>query len=439
MNKKILRLAIPNILSNLTVPLLSSVDTAIMGHLPDPAYLGAIAIGSMIFNFLYWGFGFLRMGTTGMTAQSFGKKDNKEIIQTLTRAVLVAVSFAILFILLKNIIGNISFSLVNASSDVETFGRQYFDIRIYAAPATLSLYAFNGWFLGMQNSRFPLFLSVFINLVNIGLNFLFVYQYNMDVEGIAWATVIAQYSGIILAIVLFNFSYKDYLNYIDLKKIFELEKIKKFFSINFDIFIRTLCLIFVFSYFTAESAAYGDTILAANSILLQLWMILSYGIDGFAFAAESLVGKYIGAKKRPELLKVIRLTFYWSIGLGILFSFLFLLDIKGFIQLYTNQQLIIDTALTFAIWTIIAPLINSFSFVWDGVYIGATATKTMRNSMLFSTIVIFLPVYFLTKGFYGSHSLWLAMILFMLARGVTLSALAKNSIFGMITKSKIKY
>ena len=439
MNKKILRLAIPNILSNLTVPLLSSVDTAIMGHLPDPAYLGAIAIGSMIFNFLYWGFGFLRMGTTGMTAQSFGKKDNKEIIQTLTRAVLVAVSFAILFILLKNIIGNISFSLVNASSDVETFGRQYFDIRIYAAPATLSLYAFNGWFLGMQNSRFPLFLSVFINLVNIGLNFLFVYQYNMDVEGIAWATVIAQYSGIFLAIALFNFSYKDYLNYIDLKKIFELEKIKKFFSINFDIFIRTLCLIFVFSYFTAESAAYGDTILAANSILLQLWMILSYGIDGFAFAAESLVGKYIGAKKRPELLKVIRLTFYWSIGLGLLFSLLFLLDIKGFIQLYTNQQLILDTALTFAVWTIIAPLINSFSFVWDGVYIGATATKTMRNSMLFSTIVIFLPVYFLTKEFYGSHSLWLAMILFMLARGVTLSASAKNSIFGMITKSKIKY
>jgi len=438
-NKKILRLAIPNILSNLTVPLLSSVDTAIMGHLPDPAYLGAIAIGSMIFNFLYWGFGFLRMGTTGMTAQSFGRKDNEEIIQTLTRAVLVALTFAILFIILKNIISNISFSLIKGSSDVEIFGRQYFDIRIYAAPATLSLYAFNGWFLGMQNSRFPLFLSVFINLVNIGLNFLFVYQYNMNVEGIAWATVIAQYSGIILAIILFKISYNKYLNHIDLKKVFELDRIKKFFSINFDIFIRTLSLIFVFSYFTAESATYGDTILAANSILLQLWMILSYGIDGFAFAAESLVGKYIGAKKKPELLRVISLTFYWSIGLGFIFSLLFFADIKGFIRLYTNQQLIIDTALTFAAWTIIAPLINSFSFVWDGVYIGATATKAMRNSMLFSTIVIFLPTYFLTKGLYGNHSLWLAMILFMLTRGITLSIFAKKSILNLLTKSNIRH
>ncbi len=428
-NKKILRLAVPNILSNLTVPLLSSVDTAIMGHLPDPSYIGAIAIGSMIFNFLYWGVGFLRMGTTGLTAQAYGQKSNSEIIMTFSRALIVALGIAIIFLITKDLIDYISFNLINGSEEVENYARIYFQIRIFAAPATLSLYALHGWFLGMQNSRFPLYLSVLVNVLNIILNFIFVYRFNLTVDGIAWATVISQYTGLFFGLFLMRKYYSGVFRYFDKQKILELEKIKKFFNVNFDLFIRTLFLIFVFSFFTAKSAEFGDTILSANSILLQLWLILSYGVDGFAFAAESLVGKYLGGNNKRLLMKTVKYVFGWGLGQGIALSIIFLFWIREVITLYTNQQEVIETAMVFAGWTIIAPLINAACFIWDGIYIGATAAKPMRNSMIFSVIFVFLPLFYLLLPLWGNHALWLAMISFMLARGVTLTLSAKRYIF----------
>ena len=274
MNKRILRLAIPNILSNLSVPLLSSVDTAVVGHLDQVYYIGAIAIGSMIFNFIYWGFGFLRMGTTGLTAQAFGKKDTAEISLIFSRSIFIALLSASALILFQNYIAKFSFYLIDASSDVEFYAMEYFYIRIYAAPATLLLYVFHGWFLGMQNARFPLILTIIVNVLNIIFNLVFVYALGMKADGVALGTVIAQYIGLVLAILLYLFKYSDYKIIKDIKKIFELASIKKFLKVNFDIFIRTLFLIFAFSFFTAESATFGDDILAANTILLQLWMRL---------------------------------------------------------------------------------------------------------------------------------------------------------------------
>jgi MATE family multidrug resistance protein len=431
-NKKILRLAVPNILSNLSVPLLSSVDTAVVGHLSGVHFLGAIAIGSMIFNFVYWGFGFLRMGTTGMTAQACGKKDNHQASVVFYRSLLFAVSVGLFLILINPFIADFSFGIINGSEQVETYARSYFDIRIFAAPATLSLYVFHGWFLGMQNAKFPLLLTVISNLLNIIFNLLFVYQFNMNSDGVALGTVAAQYIGLFTAIYLFRKKYSFYKLPFNLKELFRTDELKKYIKINFDIFLRTLMLIFVFSFFTAKSAEYNDDILAANVILLQLWTIMSYGIDGFAFASESLVGKYFGSNNKDKLLKSIRYSFIWGVGLGFLISVAYFVFDTYIIGIFTDNQIVIDLCLLYMGWTAAAPLIGSFSYIWDGIYIGATATKTMRNTMLFCGLVLFLPIFYFTKDYLGNNALWLSLIIFMAARGLTLWMFARKSIYSLV-------
>ena len=431
MNKRILRLAVPNILSNLSVPLLSSVDTAVVGHLDKVYYLGAIAVGSMIFNFIYWGFGFLRMGTTGLTAQAYGRKDARESHLIFSRAFMVALSSGIVLILLQEFIIFAAFELINSSKEVEYYARRYFLIRIYAAPATLILYVFHGWFLGLQNAKIPLLLTVVVNVLNVCFNLLFIYQFDMKSDGVALGTVVSQYLGLFLAAVIFyrinSGSYKFIL-----REVIEIEAVKKFFRVNADIFIRTLCLVFVFSFFTAKSAAFGDDLLAANTILMQLWMIISYGIDGFAFAAESLVGKYIGAQDKSKLLKVIRYIFYWGMGIGAVTSVVYYFFDYNLISIFTDKENIILLSLSYFIWTAPAPFINSLSYIWDGIYIGATSTKAMRNSMLIATLIIFLPLYYFTNDLWGNHGLWFSITIFMIARAVTLAAYSRKHIFSVI-------
>jgi MATE family multidrug resistance protein len=420
MNRQILRLAIPNIISNLTVPLLSSVDTAMVGHLNDIAYLGAIAVGGMIFNFIYWGFGFLRMGTTGLTAQAFGKKDEQASMLTLARAVSVAIGFSILLILLQKPIASVSLALVDASSDVERFALVYFSIRIYAAPATLGLYAFTGWFLGMQNARYPMILAIVTNLFNVFFDVLFVRFYHMNVDGVALGTVCANYLGLAVAVILFLRRYRHQTGSFDRYRILQIDALKKFFTLNFDIFIRTLILIFAFAFFTARSAAAGELVLAANTILINLWTIMSYGIDGFAFAAESLIGRFIGAGDRHQLKTAVHHVFLWGIGLGILFTLTFYLFDNEILRIFTNQPDVIGLALILMPWTIAAPVINSFCYIWDGIFIGATASAAMRNAMIICMFIFYLPVYYLARPFLGYHALWLALTVFMAARGVSL-------------------
>lgn len=431
-NKQILSLAIPNILTNLSVPLLSSVDTAVVGHLDKVYYLGAIAIGSMIFNFIYWGFGFLRMGTTGLTSQAFGQSDDREISLNLFRPLAVALISGFTLMLLQYFIAEIAFYVVDASPEVEKFAKEYFYIRIYAAPATLAIYVFHGWFLGLQNARFPMIILVTVNILNVIFNLLFIYQFDMKSDGVALGTVIAQYFGLLISVLLFTGFYKKYLKYFTLTGLLEFSKLKTFFKVNTDIFIRTLALVFVFSFFTAESATYGDDILAANTILMQLWMILAYAVDGFAFAAESLVGKFIGAGDRINLVKSIKHIFAWGIGLGLFFTVVYSFFGDQIIAIYTNNGTVISLTLSFLFWAVVSQLINSVSFIWDGIYIGATATSTMRNMMLLSTLFIFIPAYFIFKDSLGNNALWLALVLFMLSRALFLTLLAKRSIFGKV-------
>ncbi|MEJ2052998.1 MAG: MATE family efflux transporter [Calditrichaceae bacterium] len=434
-NRQILQLAIPNILSNLSVPLLSSVDTALVGHLSKVYYIGAVAVGGMIFNFVYWGFGFLRMGTTGLTAQAYGNQNQNEIFSTLFRAILVALSCSVLLILLQIPIIKLSMYLINASADVEHHAEIYFNIRIYAAPATLSLYAIQGWFLGMQNARFPLYITLVVNAVNILFSMLFVIKLGMNSNGVAYGTVIAQYSGIIFSIFLLIKSYSGFKMHFNRTNILHLADLKRFLSLNMDIFIRTLLLIFAFTFFTAKSAEINDDILAVNTILLQMWMLFSYGIDGFAFSAESLVGKYTGSNNLSATKRIIKMIFLWGTGLGVLYSLVFLIFGKSIIAIYTDNASLIDLAMHFIIWTIIAPVINSICYIWDGIYLGATASKAMRNSTFIASIVIFLPAYYLSINTLGNNGLWLAMTLFMITRGVTLTFMAKKHIFNPVYHS----
>lgn len=437
MNRKILNLAIPNIISNLSVPLLGAVDTALVGHLEEAYYLGAIAVGSMIFNFVFWGFGFLRMGTTGITAQAFGEKNRTDSVMTLARALTVAGVFSLLILLLQVWIADLSFWLIDASPEVERYTRIYFFIRIYTAPATLALYAINGWFLGMQNARYPMIVTIFLNSLNIGLDIFFVYGMDMTVDGVAWGTLIARYAGFALAVTLLIFKYREWLKDYVHNVLMEIEALKKFFSVNRDIFIRTLCLIFTFSFFTAKSAEFGNVILAANSILLQLWMIVSYGIDGFAFAAESLIGRYTGSEQQKRINLTVKYCFFWGTGIGVLASAVYAaLDVQ-ILRIFTDQQDVIDTAMIFFLWTVAGPTVSSFSYIWDGIFIGATATGPMRNSMIIATLVVFLPAYVIGVHYLGNHAIWLAMILFMLARGATLTFYAPKYILRASAHQKV--
>ena len=413
MNKNILRLAIPNIISNLSVPLLSSVDTALMGHMDQVYYLGAVAVGGMIFNFVYWGFGFLRMGTTGLTAQAFGNDNLEEAVSVLGRALLVAFSAGFLLIIFKEVIEYVSFLIVPTSGNVETHARLYFGIRIFAAPATLALYAFTGWFMGMQNATLPLIITVFTNGLNIGFNLFFINNFGMKADGVALGTVCANYIGVIFTIFLFRKKYKGLLQHIKTKLILDWKKLKKFFQLNMDIFFRTLCLIFAFSFFTAKSSEAGETILAVNSILINLWTILAYGIDGFAFAAESLIGRFVGAKDIVNFKKAVKLSFVWGIGLGVIISLIFWIFAEPILAIFTNKSDLITFAMVFMFWTIMAPVVNGFCYIWDGIFIGATATRAMLITSLISTFLIFLPTYYLTYPYFGNHGLWLAMIVLM--------------------------
>ena len=418
MNRKILHLAIPNIISNVTIPLLGLVDMALMGHLDSVVYIGAVSLGTVLFNFIYWGFSFLRMGTSGFTAQSYGEGNQAETFNILARAVMISTLLSALIILLQVPIEWIAFKAINGSKEVEGLAREYFRIRIWAAPATLGLYALNGWFLGMQNARYVMITSILANVFNLVFSFIFVYFLQMNSAGVAWGTVIAQYTGILTGLFLLQKKYKYLLHFRDRKAILDWEAMKNFFRVNSDIFIRTFCVILVFTFFTSKSASINDHILAVNSILIQFLLLFSFFIDGFAFAGEALAGKYKGERRRDLFTELTRRLFIWGIGLALVFSFLFLIGNKFIIGILTNQEGLYETASHFIVWVILTPLITFSSFVWDGIYIGVTASKEMRNSMLAATLFLFAPSFYFLQGILGNHALWLAMMLFMLGRGV---------------------
>lgn len=420
MNKTILKLAIPNIISNLSVPLLGVVDTALVGHLDQVYYLGALAVGSMIFNFIFWGFGFLRMGTTGLTAQEYGARDRGKMILILVRVQLIALGIGLLLILLQTPIILFSLWIIESSAEVAEYTKVYYDIRIYTAPAILALYGLQGWFLGMQNAKYPMIITIVHNLLNILLNLYFIKVLDMHVEGVAWGTLISTYLALALGLFLFFKRYKRYVASYIQTELINTEALKQYFAVNRDIFIRTVCLIFTFSFFTAMSAKQGDLVLAANTILLQLWMVASYGIDGFAYAAESLIGRYKGSRDSDKLKKAVTHNIMWGLALGALGTAIYWIFSDPLLWMFTNNEEVIALAKAVLFWTVMAPLVSSFCYILDGVFIGATETGPMRNTMLVATFLVFLPAYYFGTMLFSIHGLWLAMVLFMIARGAAL-------------------
>jgi MATE family multidrug resistance protein len=435
MNKTILRLAIPNILSNISVPLLGMVDTALMGRMESEAYLSAIALGGILFSFIYWGLGFIRMGTTGMTAQAYGAKNPEEGIAVLGRALLVGGFFSVLLLVLQYPLGELGFRLLEGEASgenqelVKQLAREYFYIRIWAAPANLASFALTGWFLGMQNARFPMTMTIAVNVFNIGFNFLFIYEFGMKSDGVALATVIAQYLGVLLGLALFYWKYRNQLRHLNRQIVFQLDSLRHFFTVNTDIFIRTVLLVFSLAFVNAKSFALDALTLAANAILLQYFYTMSYAVDGFAYAAESLAGRYVGAKQADRLKQSISLLHLWGIGIGGVFALVYALLGEELLLVFTNQAEIIETAQPYLWWMVLIAILSPAAFIWDGVYIGATATKAMRNTMMVAVLLLFLPAYYLTIGPWGNHGIWFAMAVLMLARGGLLTLTARKHVF----------
>ena len=435
MNKEILKLAIPNVLTNLTVPLVGIVDMGLMGHMPTKGHIISIGLGVVVFNIIYWAFGFLRMGTTGLVAQNFGKDNKAATLIFLKRGLMIALGGGGLLILLSNVIFESSMLLLQVDPTYIGLISKYFFIRIYAAPFTISIFVLTGWLLGMQDSKSAFFIAIVVNVVNVLLSVLLVLYFQLDVEGIAYGTLVAQIVGCIIAWQLIKRKYRVNFFSLGIHKSPDQLSWLEYVKINTDIFIRTMCLLAVLSFFKAKSALLNETLGAANLLLLEFVTISAYGIDGFAFAAESISGKYFGLGDRSSFISSIRKLMFWGLGVGIFFSALFLLFGEQILSLLTNKQDIIDMAGVYMPWLIIAPTINAFAFIWDGIYLGVSATKLMRNTMLISTLSFFMFYYLLVDRF-NNHGLWLCLTLFMLSRGILQTLPARKYIIGRLELSQ---
>ncbi len=416
MNRQILRLALPNIITNITVPLLGMVDIAIVGHIGNATHIGAIALGTMIFNLIYWNFGFLRMGTSGLTAQAYGAEDWDETMRIMVRGLTIAISAALLLILLQYPIALLCERWIDSSENVMQLALIYFYIRIWAAPATLSLYVLKGWFIGMQNSQTPMWIAIIMNIINIVFSLLFVIVWKMGITGVALGTVLAQYSGLLMAILLWFKQYGHFRTRINIRSSLHIEEMKRFFKVNGDIFLRTLCLVAVFTFIPAISASMGDKILAANTLLMQLFTLFSYIMDGFAYAGEALVGRYIGAKNEEMLRKSVHHLLRWGMIITLLFTVLYYFWGENLLGILTSDQSVIATSMEYMVWTLLVPVTGFSAFLFDGIYIGATASKTMRNIMFVATAAFFIAYYILESKL-GNNGLWIAFLIFLTLRG----------------------
>lgn len=431
MNRKILSLAIPNIVSNITVPLLGMVDLAIVGRLGDDALIGGIAVGGAVFNFLYWNFGFLRMGTSGFTAQAYGARELREAARVLVRGVCVAAAVAGMIWIFQRPLLEEALWIMEGSEAVEEAARRYFRVRVWAAPATLSLYAFTGWFIGMQNSRIPMWISIGINVMNIGCSFAAVRGFGMGIEGVALGTVVAQWSGVAMAVVIVGQYYGRFFGREILRQsgVLSWGVMRRFFRVNGDIFLRTVCLVAVFTYFTAASTRMGDTLLAVNTLMLQLFTLFSYMMDGFAYAGEALAGRYWGAGNRQLLRRAVRGLLGWGAVLAGLFTLLYAVAGSEILGLFTDSSVILEAARGYAGWAVLVPVCSFLAFLLDGILVGITATALMRNAM-FAATALFFGFYFSVGQGWGNAGLWGAFLIFLFVRGAAQAGLSWRRIFG---------
>ena len=411
------RIAAPMILSNISVPLLGMVDTGVTGHLDSPTYLGAVAIGGTIFTFLYLGMNFLRMGTTGIAAQNYGAGDYDALRVSLGQALIVSFGIALLILLLQAPIGAVSLTLLGGDAETQAHAATYFYIRVWSAPGTLANYALIGWFLGLQNARVPLYVFLTINLTNIVLDLLFVIVLGMDVDGVALASVIAEYMGLVVGVAFAVRALRRHPGRWLAARLTKVSAYAAFFSVNANLFVRTMALMFTFAFVTAQGARLGPAILAANAVLMNFQNLTSLGLDGIAHAAEAMVGREVGRRDQRALQSTVALTLRWSLYFALGFTVVYIVAGPLIVRMLTDLPEVRETAMTFLPWLIASPLISVWCFLYDGVYVGMTRAREMRNIMVVSTFGVFLPAWFVTQGF-GNHGLWFALMAFMAARGI---------------------
>ena len=427
LNSQILRLAIPSILANITIPLVGVVDTAIVGHIANATYIGGIAIGTMLFDLLYWNFGFLRVGTSGMTAQAYGRGDRVECARLLGQSVSIALIGAILLWVIQWLFLTAALAIVPCSTEVASFAREYFFIRIWAAPATLSLMAFKGWFIGMQDTVSPMITDIVVNVVNMLVSYFLAVYTPMGAMGVAYGTVVAQLTGLLLALILCLVKYRTIVQEVwkilsdKAIRLLGDQEMKRFMSLNGNLFIRSLCFMVVYVGFTSLASKYGDVELAVSTIMMKLFMLFSYFVDGFAYAGEALVGKEFGYRKSDignrvsSISRVVRLLFAWSLGVGVLFTIIFAVWSGDFYRAMTSDTTVLSRLADYTGWLIAMPIVSTLAFMWDGVYAGATAGKQIRNAMIYAASG-FVLCYVTTYWCLGIQGLYIAYFAHLVAR-----------------------
>ena len=441
-NKEILRLALPSIVSNITVPLLGLADLTIVGHIGNENYIGAIAIGSMIFNIMYWILGFLRMGTSGMTSQAYGRKVWEEAIRVLFRALTIGVGMGVIFIICQSVIEWIMICAMNTPESSLPLVHSYFHIVIWGAPAMLGLYGLNGWFIGMQNTK--MLIAIVQNLINIFASLLFVFGVGWKIEGVASGTLIAQWSGFLIALFFVHRGLKNKTFYTSptitqlsfslfKSTLTHIEAWQRFFSVNRDIFLRTLCLVAVNLLFTSA----GALILSVNTLLMTMFTLFSYFMDGFAYAGEALSGKLYGANNKSGFMQMVHSLFRFGGIMVILFTAIYTLSGKNFLHLLTDNSSVICASLPYLVWTYFIPLTGVAGFIYDGIFIGMTETKGMLITSAIA-MVCFFAFYYIAKPYWENNALWIAFLLFLSLRGILQFFWAKKFVLNRFSASNKK-
>lgn len=428
MRRKILSLAIPNIVTNITVPLVGIADLAIAGRLEDPHSLAAVVIGTTIFNSIYWLFGFLRMGTSGFASQSFGAGRLDEAAYVLLRSIGIAVFFSIIILACQMPIAKTAVMMMDGSPGAENLAVNYFYGRIWGAPAVLAVYSLKGWFIGMQSPKTAMWMAVTINVVNIAASILLAFPCGLGITGIGIGSAVGQWSGVVMAAVTILLTRREMFRKVNRKLIFMKEPMKRLMTVNVDIFIRTVCLVLVFTYFTVASSASGDDTVAANALLLQLFTLFSYLMDGFAYAAESLSGRFYGAKDFSNLGKTVRGSIEWGVYLSLSVMMVYMLFVKQILILFNPSDAVLEIAMNYRWYVYAIPVCSFAAFLLDGILVGVTASKIMRNVMIAGTLGFFLALLSL-RGNIGNNALWIAFLIFLLMRGILQWIFSKKILF----------
>ena len=431
-NREVVRLAVPSILANITVPLVGIVDTAIAGHLGAAVLIGGIAVGTMLFDLLYWNMGFLRVGTGGITAQAYGRGDWKAAIGTFSQGMATALVASLLVLAIQWLFAEAMFLLVDCSPEVERVARNYFFIRVWAAPATLSLFVFKGWFIGMQNTVFPMITDLWVNIVNMVASWLLSFYTPLGISGVAAGTLVAQWTGLVLAVLLMRSKYRDLMHQTTILHSMKWKYFSRFFSINSFLFVRSLLMLVVYEGFTIFAARFGDVELAVSSVMMHLLLLYSYFVDGFAYAGEAMTGRFIGERNRPSLNETVKYVFFWGAVIGVVSTAAYAVFPRSIIGLLTDNAEVIAASGPYLFWLLLMPLLSCVAFIWDGIYVGATASRSLMVCMIWSA-GLFIAAFFLCAPRFGAQALYIAYFVHLIARSVYLTLAARRSVWSQVS------